>query len=372
MRNSLKYIWLGLAFALLVGCQPAVQDQVAEHTATVNQYCLDCHNTVDREAGLVLEGMDLAAIDMNAEALEKVVLKLEGQLMPPPGGPRPSVDQTDEMVSFLKRSLDAAAEARPQLGRASIHRLNRAEYGNAIRDLLAVEVDPAEFLPADDEGYGFDNIADILRVSPSLLEQYLSASGKIAALAVGDPKTPTVSAVYRAPPDLAQYRHIDGLPLGTRGGILIEHYFPLDAEYDFAVFLTRNIVGYMTGLEWPHQLEISIDGERVFIAPVGGEEDNAMSDENFSAAADTIDARLRSRVFVEAGLHDVGITFLRRNAAQSHEPLELHTRDQDLQNMNGVPLLDYANIIGPISAIGPGDTPSRQLIFSCRPEARDR
>ncbi len=150
--------------------------------------------------------------------------------------------------------------------------MNRTEYGNAVRDLLALDVDAAEFLPADDEGYGFDNIADILRVSPSLLEQYLASSAKIAALAVGDPETPPVTTVYRAPSDLAQASHIEGLPLGTRGGILIHHNFPLDAEYDFNVFLLRNIVGYMTGLEWPHELEIAIDGERVFIAPVGGKD----------------------------------------------------------------------------------------------------
>ena len=172
-----------------------------------------------------------------------------------------------------------------------------------MRDLLALDIDPAEFLPADDEGYGFDNIADILRVSPSLLDQYLDASAKIASLAVGDPKTPTVSSIYRVPPDLAQDEHIEGLPLGTRGGILIEHNFPLDAEYDFRVFLRRNIVGYMTGLEWPHELEVSIDDVRVFTAQVGGEADNAMSDANFSAAADTIDERLRTKVFVPAGPH---------------------------------------------------------------------
>jgi hypothetical protein len=295
------------------------------------------------------------------------VRKLDGQLMPPPGGPRPAPERVDSMVAFLETELDRAALAKPQLGRAAIHRLNRSEYGNAIRDLLAVEIDPAEFLPADDEGYGFDNIADILRVSPSLLEQYLSASGKIAAMAVGDPSAPAVSSIYRAPPDLAQDSHIDGLPLGTRGGIHIEHYFPLDAEYDFAVFLRRSIVGYMTGLEWAHELEITVNGERVFLAPVGGEEDNAMSDQNFSLAADTIDERLRSRVFVQAGLHQVGVTFIRRNSAHSHEPLELHTRDHDLQNMNGLPVVDYVNLIGPINPSGPGDTPSRQKIFVCRP-----
>jgi hypothetical protein len=358
-----------LAGALLAaGCQPSPEEQAAEHTATVDRYCLDCHNDIDRTGDLVLEGMNLADAHQNAEVMEKMLLKLEGHLMPPPGEPRPSADAVESMASFLKGELAVEAVAHPELGRMAVHRLNRTEYGNAVRDLLGVTIDAAEYLPADDEAYGFDNMADVLRVSPSLMEQYMSASSKIAALAVGDPQTRVVNAVYQAPPDLGQYRHIDGLPLGTRGGLKVDHYFPLDAEYDFAVFLTRNIVGYMTGLEWPHELEISIDGERVFIAPVGGEEDNLMSDRNFSLAADTIDARLRTRVFVEAGQHEVTVAFIRRDSAQTEEPLELHTRDQDLQNMNGVPLLDYVTVIGPINPTGPGQTESRQRIFSCHPE----
>jgi hypothetical protein len=355
------------AAALIAGCEPSREDLVAEHTATIDRYCLDCHNAIDQEAGLVLEDFDLTALSENAPVMEKMLLKLEGRLMPPPGGPRPADEAIESMTDLLEVSLHEAALENPQLGRASIHRLNRSEYGNAVRDLLALDIDPAEYLPADDEGYGFDNIADILRVSPSLMEQYLSASSKIAALAVGDPQTQVVNSVYRAPPDLGQYRHIEGLPLGTRGGLKFDHYFPLDAEYDFAVFLTRNIVGYMTGLEWPHELEISVDGEQVFIAPVGGEEDNLMSDQNFSEAANTIDARLRTRAFVEAGQHEVTVAFLRRNSAQTQEPLELHTRDQDLQNMNGVPLVDYVTLIGPINPAGPGNTASRERIFSCQP-----
>ena len=352
---------------LIVGCAPDQQALVAEHTSTIDRYCLDCHNAVDQEAGLVLEGIDLAAVHDNAEIMEKMILKLEGRMMPPPGGTKPTDNEIEALAGFFKDALGQVAAENPQFGRMSTHRLNRTEYGNAVRDLLGLEVDAAEFLPADDEAYGFDNIADVLRVSPSLMEQYLSASSTLAALAVGDPEAQTVNAVYRAPPDLGQYRHVDGLPLGTRGGLMIEHYFPLDAEYDFAVFLTRNIVGYMTGLEWPHELEISIDGERVFIPPVGGAEDNLMSDRNFSLAGDTLDARLRSRVFVEAGQHQVSVAFLRRNSAPTQEPLELHTRDQDLQNMNGVPLVDYVTVIGPINPQGPGDTESRRAIFSCQP-----
>ncbi len=354
--------------ALCGGCSPSPQELAAEHRATLDRYCLDCHSAAEAEADLSLEGLDLAAAGEHPDIFENVIVKLRGGLMPPPGNPRPDEQNVGEIVAFLEDTLDAARADDPYVGRASIHRLNRTEYGNAVRDLLAVEIDSREFLPADDEGYGFDNIADILRVSPSLLEQYLSASSVVAALAVGDPDTQQVSRVFRAPPDLAQAEHQSGMPLGTRGGIVIEHYFPLDAEYEFSVFLQRNIVGYMTGLEWPHELEIAIDGERVFVAPVGGEADNAMSDANFSAAADTIDERLRTRVAVPAGPHTVTVGFQRRNSALTHEPLELHTRDLDLQNMNGLPVVDYVSLRGPIAATGPGDTPSRRRIFTCVPQ----
>jgi hypothetical protein len=370
MKGIIRTLVAGPAgLLLLAGCEPGQEALVAEHTSTIDRYCLDCHNAIDQEAGLVLEDIDLAAVGPNAELMEKIIVKLDGRMMPPPGGARPSGEERESLVEFFEDSLAREAAANPNLGRMSAHRLNRTEYGSAVRDLLGLTIDAAEFLPADDEAYGFDNIADVLRVSPPLMEQYLSASSKIAALAVGDPETRVVNSVYRAPPDLGQYRQIAGLPLGTRGGLAFTHYFPLDAEYDFAVFLTRNIVGYMTGLEWPHELEIGIDGERVFVAPVGGEQDNLMSDRNFSAAADTIDARLRTRAFVEAGEHEVTVAFLRRNSAQTQEPLELHTRDQDLQNMNGVPMVDYVTLIGPIDAEGPGDTESRRAIFSCQPAA---
>jgi hypothetical protein len=367
---------LPVAVLVLAGTSASAQDaptqpqEFSPETAKgfVTQYCIACHNQYAKIADVVLDTRDFAAIPADAEIWERVVRKLRAGAMPPQGMPRPERAVYHEMVDFLETSLDAAVLANPDPGRASIHRLNRAEYGNAVRDLLGLQIDATELLPADDEGYGFDNIADILRVSPSLLEQYLAASAKVAGLAVGDPATPAVVSVYRAPPDLAQGEHIEGLPLGTRGGLLIEHNFPLDAEYDFNVFLRRNIVGYMTGLEWAHEIEITIDGERVFSTQVGGAQDNAASDANFSAAANAIDERLRSRVFVTAGPHAVGIAFLRRSGAESHEPLELHTRNLDLQDMNGLPVVDYVNLTGPFNAAGPGATPSRQKIFVCTPE----
>jgi mono/diheme cytochrome c family protein len=368
MRNRFLHIaGLAAGVAVAAGCQPSDEELAARYEGVVATYCLECHDAAGREAGLSLEGIDLDAIDGHAEMFENVARKLRGRQMPPKGGPRPNADTVDGMVAFLERRLDEVAAAAPEPGRASLHRLNRTEFGNAVRDLTALEIDASEFLPADDEGYGFDNIADVLRVSPSLLEQYLAASAKIAALAVGDPGTPAVTNVYRAPSDLSQAGHVEGLPLGTRGGILIRHHFPLDAEYEFDVFLLRNIVGYMTGLEWAHELEIAVDGERIFLAQVGGEADNARSDENMSAAANEIDERLRTRAFVTAGPHDVTVAFLERSAAETHEPLELHTRNLDLQDMNGLPVVDYVNVRGPFNPVGAGDTPSRQRIFTCRP-----
>ena len=340
---------------------------ISSQQALVRQYCVTCHNQQAKTGGLELDRMDLTEITAGAETWEKVVRKLRGGLMPPPGMPRPDHASLEAFISWLETSLDREAAAHPNPGRASVHRLNRAEYANAIRDLLDLEIDVTSLLPADDESYGFDNIADVLKVSPSLLEQYLAASRKVSSLAVGDPSTTPISDFYRIPPDLAQNEHIEGLPLGTRGGALIRHNFPLDGNYQFSVKLLRNIVGYLTGLEFAHQLEISVDGERVFIAQVGGPEDNLMSDENMSEAADKIDERLKTRIPVKAGPRLVGVTFVRKNSAESDDPLQPFTRDHDLQNMNGIPLIDYVDIRGPFDASGPGDTPSRRRIFVCRP-----
>jgi hypothetical protein len=337
-----------------------------EH-ALVNQYCVACHNQRAKTAGLMLDQIDVDHLGEHPETWEKVVRKLRGGMMPPQGMPRPQQAALDSFIASLETSLDREGSVHPNPGRAPLHRLNRTEYANAIHDLLDLKVDVSALLPADDESNGFDNIADVLRVSPSLLEAYLSASRVVSSLAVGDPKIGPASQSFRVPPDLPQGDHIEGLPLGTRGGTLIQHNFPLDADYEFNVILLRNIVGYLTGLEFPHQLEISIDGARVFLAPVGGEEDNKMSDANLALAGDTLDARLKTKVHVKAGPHAVAVAFLRRDAAESDEPLQPFTRDLDLQNMNGIPLIDHVQITGPLNAAGPGDTPSRRRIFVCHP-----
>jgi cytochrome c5 len=361
-------------FVVAAGCLPWVpltaQTQVpsaATARKLLDQYCVVCHNQKLKTAGLMLDKMDVEQVSQGAETWEKVIRKLRGGMMPPQGMPRPDKTALDGFISFLETSLDRAAAGHPNPGRDPLHRLNRSEYANAIRDLLALDIDVNALLPADDEANGFDNIADVLKVSPSLLEQYLTASREISSLAVGDPGMKPVGQIFHVPPDRAQDQHVEGLPLGTSGGLLIHYNFPLDGQYDFSVKLLRNIVGYITGLEWPHQLEISVDDQRVFLAPVGGEADNRMMDANLGIAGDTLDARLKTRIPLKAGPHTVAVAFLRTNDAESDEPLQPFTRNLDLQDMNGIPLIDFVNITGPFQAVGSGDTPSRKRIFVCYP-----
>jgi hypothetical protein len=339
----------------------------SDERALLDKYCVTCHNQKLKTAGLMLDKADVERIGDGAEVWEKVVRKIHGGTMPPLGMPRPDPATLDSFASSLEVSLDRAAVSRPEPGRAGMHRLNRAEYQNAIRDLLALKIDVSSMLPADDESNGFDNMADALRVSPSLLEQYLSVSRTVSSLAVGDRGLGPVSQAYQVPPTLAQAEHIEGLPLGTRGGILIHQNFPLDGEYEFSVYLLRNIVGYMPGLEYAHQFEITMDGVRIFLSHVGGEEDNKMMDTNLGLAGNTIDARLRVRVPLKAGPHEVAVAFIAKNHSESVEPLQPFTRNLDLQDMNGIPLIDRVQITGPFAATGSGDTPSRRRIFTCRP-----
>jgi len=346
----------------------AVRPVAAPDGALVQKYCITYHSDRLKTGGLSLQNLDPAAPSIDGQVWEKVVQKLHGGMMPPQGMPRPDPAALDTFVTALEAVLDRQATGSISPGHKPPHRLNRTEYGNAIRDLLDLDIDASTLLPADDESNGFDNIAGVLRVSPSLLEQYLGAARKVSSLAVGTDKD-VIRLGFRVPPDDSQEDQVDGLPLGTRGGLSFTHTFPQDAEYEFSVFLLRNIVGYMIGLEFAHQIEISIDGERVFTAQVGGEEDNLASDKNMSETANQIDQRLKARVKVKAGPRTVAITFVRRNHAVSDEPLQPHERNHDLQDMNGLPQIDHVNLTGPFDPTGPGDTPSRRRIFTCKPAA---
>src|SRR6185312_6206508 len=334
--------------------------------AIVSQYCSACHNDRAKVAGVTFDKADPSNPAADPELWERAIRKLRSGAMPPAGSPRPAKAEVNAVVSALQSDLDRAAAAKPDPGRYLLHRLNRTEYGNAIRDLLALDVDVASLLPPDDESYGFDNIADVLGVSPGLLEQYVNASRKITVLAVGGSAVAPVADTYSTRPDLSQDQHIEGLPLGTRGGLVTRHNFPLDAEYTLKAVLARNSVEVTRGLEEAHQVEILIDGARVFQTSIGGREDTALATKNPVASRESLEARLQTRVRIKAGPHQIGVTFVQKNHAEPDYILQPFLRTTlDPVNETGLPHLEKLVIAGPYNATGSGDTPSRRRIFIC-------
>src|SRR5688500_6857110 len=292
--------------------KPAAQTTTAAtaHRDTLDRYCVTCHNQKTKTAGLALDSLNLADVPAHADRWEVVVKKLRTATMPPAGMPRPAETASAALATWLEGELDRAAVT-PRPGRALLRRLNRAEYGNTIRDLLDLDVDVTSLLPADDSAFGFDNNADLMTVSPALLERYLTAADRVSALAVGDPATTPGTETYSVRGDQSQSRHRDGLPLGTVSGLGVRHYFPLDAEYELRLTLFRTNTESTRGLEHPHQIEVAIDGVRVLLQTVGGEA-QAGQKGNATDRADATDARLRVRVPVKAGPHEVTATFVRK------------------------------------------------------------
>jgi len=286
--------------------------------------------------------------------------------MPPAGMPRPDAAALDGFVSYLETSIDRAAAATPRPGRTALHRLNRAEYANAIRDLLALEIDAAALLPPDDESSGFDNIADVLTVSPSLMERYLSASWNISRMAMGNVAMTPSTATYRVRPDLSQDQHIDGMPPGTRGGLLIEHTFPVDAEYVIKLRLWRNTFDLMRGMEDPHEIEIAMDGVRLQAVTAGGRDDfNKMAENPGTFGAD-LDRRLTVRLPVKAGTHKIWATTVLKSQAPRDDLIKPFLRTTvDGLDIMGDPSVDRLTVEGPFQTSGPGDTPSRRKILVC-------
>jgi hypothetical protein len=338
--------------------------------AVLDEYCVTCHNQQAKTAGLMLDTLDLSRLSEHADQWEKVIRKVRVGMMPPQGSPRLDPETQRALVSWLQTSLDRAADAKSDPGRPLVHRLNRSEYANAIRDLLALELDATSLLPPDDSAYGFDNIADVLGASPVLLERYLSAAGKLSALAVGDPDSGPAGETFRVRQDASQDVHIEGLPLGTLGGILAKTNLPLDGEYLLQVKFFRTNLGAMRGLEYPQQLEITVDGERVHLASFGGDADFKAALENITAAADSVEARCSTRVKLKAGAREIGVAFLHGSPTQNSLRLQPFIRSSnDTLDPSGHPHVEMFTITGPFNPTGPGDTPSRRRIFVCRPGA---
>ena len=348
--------------------QRSAQSESSSHAAVLSKYCITCHSDTLRTGGLSLERADLTDVPKGAETWEKVIRKLRVGMMPPPGMPRPAQAQLDDLAGYLETALDRSAADRPRSGRTAMHRLNRAEYANAVRDLLALEIDAAAWLPPDDESSGFDNISDVLTISPSLMERYLSASWNISRQAVGNLNIAPSTVVYRVRPDLSQDQHVEGLPPGTRGGILVRHTFPLDGEYTIKVRLWRNTFDLMRGMEDPHDIEIAMDGQRLTLVTAGGREQFLKMAENPGAFGTDLDRRLTLAVPVKAGTHTLWATTILRSHAVRDDLIKPFLRTTvDGLDIQGDPSVDRLTIEGPHSATGPGDTVSRRKIFVCTP-----
>ncbi len=334
----------------------------------LDEYCVVCHSEKGRTGGLSLEKIDPGNPAQGAQTWEKVIKKLHTGSMPPQGMPQPEASEVKEFLSTLESALDRAALAKPNPGRSTLHRLNRNEYANAVHDLMALDVDAASLLPPDDESYGFDNNADVLGMNPLLLERYVSASRKVSRLAVGDPGITASATTYRTRPDLSQNDRLDAMPLGTRGGIIAKHFFPLDGEYSVRVKLARNTVDVIRGLEQEHDVEVLLDGARIHLAHIGGAEDTDAVQKNPVEAAVGIEARCSAKFKVKAGPHEIAVTFLKKNSAENDMLLQPFLRTTvDPVDEVGLPHLEHMIVAGPFNPTGSGDTPSRRAIFICQP-----
>jgi mono/diheme cytochrome c family protein len=349
-----------------------VPPSAAEQWPLFAQYCSDCHNQDDFTAEIAFDRMSAESIAHEPEIFETVVRKLRGAQMPPPGAPQPDNATRRSWIASLETTLDAAAVAAPNPGQIALHRLNRTEYANAIADLLALDVDVKALLPKDDESDGFDNVANVLKVSPSFLEQYIAAARVISEMAVGNPSAKRDSRVYYAEPGINQNYHVAGMPLGTRGGMLVEHFFPADGDYEVDIGgLAR--ARYVEGLEYRHRLILAIDGKKVFEDEIGGPEDVEAVDLRQAAAVAEINGRFENiRVAMTAGPHTIAATFVARTMAESDavlQPFVPGGGEVGIIEGEESPLkIQRLEINGPFSASGISETPSRKRVFTCRPQ----
>jgi mono/diheme cytochrome c family protein len=348
----------------------------AKYRALLNKYCVGCHNprgVLTAEGPVNLEGAAFDDLVGHAATWERVLRKLSVRAMPPPGMPRPTEAEYAGFTGWLAASLDRAWEGKSTPGRFVVHRLNRAEYANAVRDLLAVDLDVSDLLPTDGAEFGFDNIATSLKTSPLLLEGYLTAAQRVAAMAVGDPQVKPGTTEHSISREFSQNGYIDGLPLGTMGGTVIRHVFPADAEYKLSGRLVRGVQeGYagVEGNETPNTFVITVDGTEVYTAPIGGPKDHEMQAADLAAAQPIIDKRMTGRVRVTAGPHDVGFTWKER-PVQLQDVWEPARRDsQEVHMIGGLPRLRTVSIDGPYNVRGVGEGPSRERLFVCHPPVK--
>ena len=342
-----------------LSAQNSPSEDAAAHRATVNKYCIGCHGGSTPVAGLQLDKLDVASFETNGATWEKLARKLRNREMPPAGMPRPDAATYDALVKYIETGRDRLAEAKPNPGRPTLHRLNRTEYGNAVRDLLALEIDVAELLPADDIGYGFDNIGDVLQVSPVLLERYLSVARKVSRAAVGDTAIPVAYQTYTIPHGLVQDDRLDAAaPAGSRGGSVVRHLFPVDGEYEISVAIQRSRDDEYLGLERERKLDLRLDDQRLKLFTIAANPKKVVL-----GGGTPPDAHLKVRVPVKAGSRELAATFLKDTLIK--EGIIERVRDDVVTTyFEGVGSITVA---GPFNVQGPGKTVTRDKIFICLP-----
>lgn len=378
---------LAVVSPLLLSSTTGAQSAGELLNTTINQYCLACHNDSLSTADVSFQNLDLSEVSNHGALQEKVLSQLRNRRMPPMEMPKPSEAVYNELVSWLESEIDELAASAPNPGRTdTFHRINRAEYANSVRDLLNIDVDVEELLPADDiDAYGFDNMADVLTVSPALMERYLSAARKTARLAIGEEPLGPVSQIYEVPILLNQNdRMSDDLPFGSRGGVAMDHYFPVAGQYDLSLRLHRNYVNYIRGMGSQHEIEVRLDGKLIQSFAIGGQEPdvlqapasyggNQFGDREWEEYMLFADSNLRLRFEAEPGPHIVGLSFVRRLT----EPEGVLQPPQSVfaaainEMRDGDAAIEQAQITGPFDAAGPGDTPSRRAVFVCTPASND-
>ncbi len=338
----------------------------ASHWTFFGQYCAKCHNTEDWAGGVAFDALSETDIPQNADVMEKAVRKLRGRLMPPAGKPQPDDRSVREFVSWMEGTLDDVSRRQPDPGSVVLHRLNRKEYANAVRDVLDLQIDPVALLPKDDVQHGFDNVADALQVSPSFLDQYLSAARTVAVQAVGNPAPRPAGANYVARDAGTQQFPREGLPLGTRGGMVVTHAFPADGDYVMNIGNMAQAL-WVYNMEFENTVVVTLDGAEVYRTRIGGEADMKAIDQLQDPAVDSINSRLKNIHFkAKAGPHQVAVAFVERTLAEGEDRFQMNVpgggQDRVLRVTN-------FEIRGPFSPSGISDTPSRQRIFVCHPQS---